>query len=179
MKFTTAWENVIKDNMHLKIMVSVLLVSTIALLITTSSLALRSPTIIERGCYSKTPTLGAEKQNPVEYEKFLEIALKQRFNTDSKVIEGFLSVDEKRNKEKEQVNLSKNNLKQTIIVREYSFEEDLVTVDLDRTYSIKKVRSTLPIQVKVTLETKERTETNPYGLILVKTEELKEKKDKK
>lgn len=40
MKFTIAWEKVVKDNMHLKIMVTTLLVTTITLLITTSTLAL-------------------------------------------------------------------------------------------------------------------------------------------
>lgn len=179
MKFTTAWEDVIKNNMHLKIMVATLLITSISLLFTTTTLALKPPVLIERGCYSKTPIQGDKKQTPIEYESFLKLALEQRFNTGSKVIEGYLSVKEKRNKEKEQQALKKGNLNQTIIVRNLDFKDSLMVAEIDRTYSVGNVRSTLPIKVKVTLETKDRTETNPYGLILVKTTELKEKKDKK
>lgn len=179
MKFTTAWENIIKENMHLKIMAAALLVVAITLMIATCILALRPATIIERGCYSKAPILGEAKQTKLEYEEFLKSALKQRFNSNEKIIEGYLSIDEKRKKQEEQQALHKNELIQLISVRKVNFKDNEILVDLDRTYSIKKVRSTLAIKVKVTLETKDRTQTNPYGLILVNTEELKEQKDKK
>lgn len=179
MKFTTAWEKVIKDNMHLKILSSVLTITTISLLITTSSLALRAPIIIERGCFSKSSTLGDKKQTPIEYEEFLKIAIKQRFNSNAEITEGYISVSEKKNKEKEQKTLLKNNLEQIVYIRKFDFTDNLINLDIDRTYSIGNVRSTLPMKLNVTLETKDRTRTNPYGLILVKSEELKEIKDKK
>ena len=176
MKLTVAWEKIITENLFLKIAVGTLFLTTISLTIFVGTLVFEDPIIIERGCLSSTPTLGAEKQTTLEYENFLKTALNQRFSTETEIVEGYLSIDEKRNKEKEQKNLEKNQLKQFIYVRKVFFKDSDIFVEADRIYSIKKVRSALPIKLKVTLETKSRTDTNPYGLILIKTEEIKSKK---
>lgn len=179
MKFKDAWSNVIRDNQHLKIALAVMSVSSIVLSITSTSLALKKPIVIERGCYSKVSTLSDIKQTPLEYEEFLKLALKQRFNSDLEVSESFLSISEKRAKESEQKNLLKNGLNQRIIIREITFNKDHILVSMDRTFAVKNVRSTLPTKIKVELEKKSRNKLNPYGLILVKSTEIKEKKDKK
>ena len=179
MRFTTAWEGVIKDNLHLKISTFTLLITTITFVISTGMLALRPPIIIERGCFSKAAIKGEEKQSGIEYEEFIKKSLEQRLNTETKITEGFISVNEKRKKTKEQTALKKNGITQTVLVRGFEFVDNVAIVDYDKIYSVKNLRSTLPSKIKVLLEKKPRTETNPYGLILVKTEEIKEKKEKK
>ena len=60
-----------------------------------------------------------------------------------------------------------------------SVKDDYFIIEADRLYSIKEIRSTLPIKLKAIVQSKKRTATNPYGLILTKTEEIKEDKKQK
>ena len=83
------------------------------------------------------------------------------------------------NKLKEQENLAKNGILQFFLHRKIEVKDDYFLINGDRLYSVNNVRSAMPIVLKVTVESKDRTETNPYGLILVKTEVLKEDDGKK
>lgn len=177
MRFAQAWAEVIRFNQSLKISLGVCILTSIILGITTIHFSMKSPLIIERACYSKVIDDADETPSKIEYESFIELALKQRFNTTEKVIEGHLSIDEKKNKLKEQLTLSKNKIIQFVIVRSIIFKAGYFLIEADRLYAVDQIRSTLPIKLKVTLKSKDRTETNPYGLILDKTEEIKIEND--
>ena len=173
MKFSDAWAEVIRQNQHFKIALLASVITSIVLSFCTIHFSTKGPLIFERSCYTKQSNASNSKQTALEYEMFLDKALKQRFNTNEKVIEGFLSVEEKKNKVKEQSALAQNGLSQFILLRKIEFKDGYFNVDADRLYSVNNVRSALSIKLKVTVESKDRTETNPYGLILIKTEEIK------
>ena len=178
MKFTEAWANIAKQNMSLKLALFVVSGCALFLGFSTVRLALKDPVVIERGCFSKQ-LLGSEvTPNEMEIKTFSKLALEQRFNSNDQVIEGYLSLEERKNKEKEQLNLSKKDISQFILIRSIHIDKSIITVEADRLYSVQKVRSSLPILLKITLETKTRSQTNPYGLILVKTEEVKKEEEK-
>lgn len=174
MNFTTAWANIAKQNVNLKVALVAVTICTIFLGYSTVSLSLKDSVVIERGCFSKAVDVTSAKQTNEEIKTFIGIALKQRFDTNTQVIEGYLSLDERNLKEKEQLDLKKKGLEQIVVLRKVTIANESIMVEADRLYSIQNVRSTFPIKLNLSLETKQRTETNPYGLILVKTEELKE-----
>jgi hypothetical protein len=179
MKFTEAWADIVKQNQHLKISLLASIVTSIMLAICTIHFSMKKPLIFERSCYTKVSEVQTMKHTALEYENFLKKSLKQRFNTTEEIIEGFLSIKEKKSKIKEQNGLAKNGLLQFILVRKIHVENDFFIVEADRLYSIKDIRSTLPIKLKVIVQSKKRTATNPYGLILAKTEEINEEKKQK
>lgn len=176
MKFSEAWANIVKQNQHLKISLAASVLTSIILVICTIHFSMKDPLIFERGCITRTAKTGASQQTDSEYKEFIEKVLKQRFDTNEKVIEGFLSIKEKKNKIKEQLVLKKNSILQFILLRNFSLKEDVFLIEADRLYSVNQIRSTISVKLKVFLKTKARTETNPYGLILDRTEELKEDK---
>lgn len=176
MKFTEAWANIAKENLNLKVALGALTICTLFLGFSLVRLSLKAPLIIERGCFSSSVSVASDKPTVDETKVFIEKALKQRFNSNTSTIEGFLSTEEEKLKLNEQKELSKKEITQFIILRDIQFENDSIVVDVDRLYSVQNVRSTFPIQLKLTLESKSRTETNPYGLILVRTEEIKKGK---
>ncbi|MEE2670323.1 MAG: hypothetical protein VYA54_01335 [Bdellovibrionota bacterium] len=179
MKFTEAWADIVKHNQHLKISLLASVFTSVILAICTIHFSMKKPLIFERSCFTKVSKSQSLKNTAVEYENFLKKSLKQRFNTTEDIIEGFLSIKEKKNKIKEQKALSKNGLVQFVLIRKISVKDDYFIIEADRLYSIKEIRSTLPIKLKAIVQSKKRTATNPYGLILTKTEEIKEDKKQK
>ena len=180
MNFSQAWAKVAKENFSLRVALFVLGVCTLFFSFATVTLALKDPIVFERACYTKKLDVAEPKQTQEEILSFLEMALLQRFETKKPVIEGFLSVREQKNKDKEQKKLEANSIEQTVRLKESKFEDDIIIAKLDRTYSVGEVRSTLPLTVSLKVETKARTATNPYGLILVETKEIKRsQKDEK
>ena len=173
MKYSEAWANVAKQNVNLKVAALCLSVCTLFLAFAVVKLSLAEPLIIERSCYSKPIGRADSATSLNEIKTFAALALKQRFESATLPIEGFLSVSELKSRENEQAILAEKDLKQFLIVREVISNENEVLAKVDRIYSVKTVRSGFPSEFKLKLESKPRTETNPYGLILVKTEELK------
>lgn len=179
MKFSEAWAEVIRQNQHLKIALLGSVMTTMVLAICTIHFSTKEPLVFERACFTKEISNSSLEPTALEYENFLNKALRQRFNSDENIIEGYLSVEEKKNKLKEQENLAKNGILQFFLHRKIEVKDDYFLINGDRLYSVNNVRSAMPIVLKVTVESKDRTETNPYGLILVKTEVLKEDDGKK
>ncbi len=173
MRFSQAWAEVIKFNQNLKISIAVSVITIIILGITTIHFSMKAPIIIERSCYSKfLNKINDKSPSKLEYKTFIEISLKQRFNTIENIIDGYLSTQEKKNKYLEQKKLAKNKIIQFIIIRNIDFKDGIFFINADRLYSVNNIRSALPIKLKVTIKNKNRTQTNPYGLILDLTEEL-------
>lgn len=173
MKFTEAWSKVAQQNVSLK--VAVLSLSSISLFLGFSvvKLSLAEPFIVERTCYSQKLDLSHASPKDEEIKSFVTIALEQRLSSTKAPIEGYLSKDELVAKKEEQKLLSEKDIEQFIVIRKVELKENFIFVEADRLYSVKNVRSGFPIKLKLKLESKARTETNPYGLILVKTEEIK------
>ena len=72
MKFTSAWADVVTQNLTLKVVVAVLGFCTIALSLTTAKIALKAPLLIERSCFSKaTPVAEARQHTTSEIEAFV------------------------------------------------------------------------------------------------------------
>ena len=177
MKFTHAWANIAKENLNLKAALFITSACVLLLGFATARLALKEPLVIERSCYSKNISLANSKPNLNEMNVFIEIALEQRFNSETVITEGYLSLEEKNNKKSEQSVLEKKSISQFLIVRKIDYLNSEVIVEADRLYSVQKVRSSFPIKLKLKLESKTRTATNPYGLILVKTQEIKKRSE--
>ena len=173
MKFTEAWAHVAKQNLNLKIALLSLSITTLFLGFSVVKLSLADPLVIERSCYTKDLSLSSAKATESEMTAFIELALKQRFNSDTLPIEGFLTPEELKSKKEEQGLLSEKEIQQNIIVRSTSFKDEKIIVEADRLYSVKDIRSAFPTKFLVKLESKPRSHSNPYGLILTNTSEIK------
>jgi hypothetical protein len=172
MKFTTAWGHVLSQNQVLKL---TLLATTIGLLLTsgaTTVLALREPIVVDRTCYSQIIPTGESKRTDLEISNFVKEALAQRFDSEVFPSDGIISFEEKALREKEQRELASRKMKQRIVINKVSIKDNEVTVEADRLIAVEKIRSALELNLRVKLESKARTQGNPYGLLVVKVEQI-------
>lgn len=172
MKFTLAWANVITQNLTLRALVIALSLCSVIFGISTARLALRDPFIIERGCYSQTVSPSDVKHTDTEIESFLKLAIVARYDFSIVDIKHLLSDREITARISEHEEYLKKAMTQRIIVNSIKKERDSILVDVDRIISVEKVRSALPMQVKVELRSISRTQSNPYGLILYRVTTL-------
>lgn len=177
MKFQDAWGSLEKENCNLKILVVTLCALAMFLTVAVTSTASKDPLIIERACYSKIAGT-ARNQAPTneEIQAFIEKALSARFNTTPESLQ-LLSDKQRTFRDKEQIELSKHKMTQKVIVNELKVEKDSITVNADRLISVQNLRSILRFPLKVTLESTNRSEENPYGLLLIDVTQLEEKKE--
>lgn len=178
MKFHAAWDSIEKENRNLKILVIALCCLSIFLTITVTSIATKEPVIIERACYSQR-LVGAGDPNPSELEikVFVEKAISARFNTAAENLD-LLSYRQRSFREKEQSELSKQKMNQRVVTNEVTITKDAITVNADRLISVQNLRSALRFPLKISLERTDRTESNPYGLLLSDVDPIEEAKTK-
>jgi hypothetical protein len=174
MKYTVAWANVLTQNTVLKGTVVALSVAVFVFTFATLKLALRSPFIIDRECYSKVATPGDNKHTAFEMEQFIKSSLEKRFNTEAQDVRAYIAEEEVQYRFKEQEDLAKKGITQKLIVNSIKVEGSTATVDSDRIMSAGKVRSALFFPLKVTLASSDRTASNPYGLTLRKVSQIQE-----
>lgn len=176
MKFHAAWDSIEKENRNLKILTIALCTLAIFLTVAVTSTATKEPVIVERGCHSKMAAT-AENSKPSEEEiaAFTEKALGARFDTRSENLE-YLAFKQRAFRDKEQIELSKQNMTQKVIVNDTKVTKDAVLVTADRLISIGKIRSVLRFPLRVLLESTDRTESNPYGLLLSDVNPIEEEK---
>ena len=172
MKFNIAWDSIEKENRNLKILVLLLVGLTISLCVVVIGTASQAPLIIERGCQSRVLSPENASQSDEEMKSFLREAIGARFNTTSNQIE-FLSIEQRGFRAAEQEELAKQKMKQFVLVGDITIEKNGLSVDADRLLSVGEVRSTFRFPLKVKLERINRTEANPYGLLLVNIDEIK------
>ena len=178
MRFTTAWAKTAALNVTLKIATITLAAVTIVQLFTITTLSSRDPLVIERSCYSRaTPAKSAEPEQN-EIKSFLLETLPMRFDTDGYVKEGLLSIEESMARDKEQSTLIQRQMNQRIVITEIIVNEKDITAIADRLISVGKIKSVLPLNLKVTLQKTNRTEANPYGLILSLLNQIEDKEKK-
>lgn len=176
MKFHAAWDSLEKENRNLKILSIALCTLAIFLTVAVTSTATKEPVIIERGCYSKMAR-SADNAKPTEQEiaAFVEKSLAARFNTEPDNL-SYLGLTQRAFRDKEQNELTKQKMTQKVIVGEIKIAKDAILVNADRLISVQNIRSVLRFPLKVNLESTERTEDNPYGLLLSNVNPIDEEK---
>lgn len=136
---------------------------------------MKDPIIIERGCESKIAEIQSANQTKVEIENFIKIAMSARFDSQLKndpaiyLTEGLQTA-----RMKEQSELKNKGIDQRVIVRSIKLENDRYFVEADRLISIGKVRTAVPLDLTVSISSKVRSVSNPYGLILTSVDQIKE-----
>lgn len=135
----------------------------------------KEPILIERGCETELLKTTSQSQTKEEVNHFLEQAVQSRFNTKiEKDPSAYLIQDLLVLRKKEQTELKNQNIDQKLIVRKITLEKDLFIIEADRLIAVEKVRSAIPTQLIAKIASKERSLTNPYGLILTSIEQVKE-----
>lgn len=179
MRFTTAWANILSQNVTLR--VTLLIVSTCAVVfaISTARLSMRAPLIIDRGCISIVETPSRTEHTQTEIESFIWEALPKRFDTVAADSVLFLSDEENGFRVKEQSDFQKKGITQRILpVREsIKIEGNVVRLDTDRILSMGKLKSILPFPLVVELASSDRTQGNPYGLVIKNIKEAVQSKE--
>jgi hypothetical protein len=111
----------------------------------------------------------------VEIKAFIAEALQARFNTNL-VNPLVLTREQSVFRDKEQTELAKQKMRQTVVVNDVLVEKDGITVDADRLISVGEVRSSFKFPLKAELRSETRSEGNPYGLVSSQVEEIHEVK---
>jgi hypothetical protein len=167
MKFTEAWADVASKNTALKFVILILALCCIAFAVTTTRLALKEPLVIERACVSKAAIKGSPDRSASEVETFVNEAITRRFNSDAVTSDGYLSPEEDAGRKKDQQTLAAQGMRQKILVNSVKIDGNQISIDSDRVISVGSVRSALSFPLTATIATVPRSESNPYGLMLV------------
>ena len=175
MKYTEAWSSVVSQNFNLKIVTIVLGALSILLSMVTLKMTFKDSIIVERGCFSRSLQPAKDEHSKQEIENFLREALSQRFDSLVMATDGLLSPDELKFRDQEQKEFVSRNMKQRLIVNSVSEVSDGFKVDADRMISVGDVRSGFKFSLLVKLESKSRSTSNPYGLLIVSTKPWEEK----
>ncbi len=178
MRFSTAWAKTAAQNVTLKVATVLLAVIAIIQLIVITGMASRDPLVIERKCFSQMIPAKAEDPSKDEIRSFLREALSIRFDSDGYFKEGFLSIEEVAARDKEQATLKIRQMLQRIVISNITIEGKDIIVTADRLVSVGKIKSTLPLNLKVTLQQTNRTESNPYGLIVGSVSQIEDRHSK-
>lgn len=175
MKYTEAWSSVVSQNFNLKIVTIVLGALSLLLAMITLKMTFKESVIVERGCFSRTLQPAKDEHSKLEIENFLREALSQRFDSLVMATDGLLSPDELKLRDQEQKEFASRNMKQRLIVNSVTEADDGFKVDADRMISVADVRSAFKFSLLVKLESKSRSNSNPYGLLIVSTKQVDEK----
>ena len=173
MRFTTAWSTTAVQNTILRFVIL-----TLGLLVLTFGLGLvkvseRDPLIIERACFNHALKSTSNDRTNDEIEEFVKLALEQRFNSDGIVLSDYLSTEEQGFREQEQKELATRQITQKIVVHHVKPEGAQASVDADRLVSVSQIRSAFAFPLKITLGSIRRSESNPYGLQIIKITQIK------
>ena len=176
MRFSTAWANVAKQNVTLKVVILSLSVSTVFLAIGFLKANFKAPIVVERSC--ETVMLQQQNTEPTvkEIKQFLNEALLERFSASS-VESKYLSKNVKVEKKAENKIFAKKKIQQFAIIRSIQVTKDKMTAQVDRLFSMGKTRPAYASEFLLKIQSTKRSLKNPYGLVLVSIKTLT--KDKK
>ena len=175
MKFHVAWDSLEKENSFLKFVVVIVLIISIFLCSVLGVVGGKDPLVIEKGCYSRVIDKVLPTPTDDEIKVFLEEAIKARFNSNWSN-PGLLSHEQIVFRDKEQRELEKQKMYQTVIVNDVKLTNDNITVDSDRMIAVGEIRSSFKFPLKIQLKSETRSDGNPYGLILTDVQEIHEEK---
>lgn len=166
MKFSVAWAQTLAQNVSLKFATITLLISTLTFAMMLLKLSLKSPIVIERGCFSKQVVPATNDRSPPEIEAFISEALPMRFNGGAAINLNYLSAQEDVARKLEQKELQQKNIVQKVIVNSIKIDGQNILAFCDRIVGVGPVRSIVPVVLSVQLESTTRTESDPYGLVV-------------
>jgi len=177
MRFSHNVAKEIFDRSALKLAVICLSVISIMFAIFLALDVSKDPIVIERACETKLLDVGSSAQTNEEVQAFVNEAIPLRFDTKPKREAGsFMIQDLLAARTKEQDELKKSGIDQRVFVRSAKIEGDHFLVDADRIVAVGKVRSAIPTTLMVKVLSKNRSLTNPYGLVLTSVEPKPEEK---
>jgi hypothetical protein len=185
MKYTEAWSSVVSQNLNLKVTTLLLGAISMILGLTTLRLTFKDSIVIERACFSSLANKVDDKHTAQEIEAFVRLALAQRFDTQTPAIDGLLAIDELNLRSQEQKDFASRGFKQSILINSViaSETDSQIKVDADRIIAVGEVRSAFRFPLVVKLESKARSNSNPYGLLVVSINQVdkdsKSEKEKK
>lgn len=177
MKFTEAWAGVAQVNVVLKFTVVGLVVANVITAFALTTFALKQPLIFERGEATKSVKLTNPAATKEEVEKFVRIALSQRFDSGASLDENLFVAGEIKNRDSESKELDSRNMNQKIIVNRMDVSKESVTVEADRIIKVGEVKTILPFPLTLKIAAVDRTVSNPYGLKVAEVSQI-EKKDR-
>jgi hypothetical protein len=168
MKYTEAWSSVVSQNLNLKVTSLILGAIAMILGLTTLRLTFKDSIVIERGCYSSLANKVEDKHTAQEIETFIKVALSQRFDSQTQPTDGLLAIDELNLRTQEQKDFDSRGFKQNIVVSSVASagQDSQFKVDADRIIAVGEVRSAFRFPLLVKLESKARSSSNPYGLLV-------------
>lgn len=178
MKFSTAWAQIAAQNVSLKVAAVLLAIISVAQLIIISQMAMKNPLVVERSCLTQILSVKELEPNPDEIIAFIKDVLPSRFSSTEPLKPGTFSLEESLAKEKELTALKQRQIEQRVLVNEVIINEKNISASADRLVSIGKIKSVLPLKLKISIQQTDRTEANPYGLIISTISQVPEKEEK-
>lgn len=181
MRLSQAWADVAKQNNVLRFAVIGVTFVCVVILMIALKFAFKEPLVIERGCFSTIAPTQSQVQTPQEIEAFLRETVAERFNSSAIVVNDYFALEELKDRESEQVELKRRDIKQSVVVNSVTKQGDGYLVDADRILSVGKIRSAFQMPMTVTIAKATRTSGNPYGLVVLRVAPIKteDKKDGK
>jgi hypothetical protein len=175
--YVHTWASLAQNNNLLKILVSTLTLLCLLLSGVILRQSMKPPLIIERACASRVAATSDIAPTSSEVESFIREALSARFDTDSHLGGDLLSLSEIEARQTEQTELKKHEIKQRIFLNTLTQAGSDLTADVDRLLSVGAIRSAFSFPLKLTLERTQRTNANPYGLVLTEIKPIDTKAD--
>jgi hypothetical protein len=179
MRLSSGIDQLERENAHHKTIIKMLLLIGAALVGILFNIYDKQPVMVERTSH------GLEIVRPTEFavdeahtKAAIALMMRARFNSDAVSPELYLNPKQLVLRDNEQKELKNRSMYQSVIVRAVTIKNDQATVDVDRVLSVGELRSALRTKLRVTFETEQPNELNPYGLLLSLADpvELKEGK---
>lgn len=178
MRFAVAWGKIALQNISLKFATLILAIVSLSELTAIFILSSRDLPVIERSCFSKVIPAKTQNVSEEEIKSFLSESVPMRFNTDAYIKDGFLSLEELSFREKEQTALKQRQINQKVYINDIKINDKEVLINTDRVVSVASIKSVLSLNLRIILQKTNRSESNPYGLVLSQVLEQKEKSEK-
>jgi hypothetical protein len=173
MKIISQWDSLESQNRHFKYIVIFLLVLCLLLTIAITAKIREPPLVVERSCTTQIIKAARTQPTADEIKTFTELAIHQRFDSKSQDT-SFLTSTQRSYRSAEQDDLSKQKMRQSVLVNHIDLLKDSISVEADRVIAIGNIRSGFRFNLKITLVPSQRSERNPYGLLLETSELIRD-----
>lgn len=180
MKFSEAKLKEALERSALKLSVISLSVLTLVFGILLSFDLSKEALVVERGCETNLLQTTGESQTKEEIESFIRKAVGLRFDSSIQSDpSNFMVQDLLLARLKEQAELKKSNIDQKLIVRSIKSEGSHFKIEVDRVIAAGTARSAISSVLAAKISSKNRSLSNPYGLVLTSIDQVKEVLDVK
>ena len=178
MKYTMAWARTAAQNVTLKLATVLLGLVVVVQLMVIAGLADRQPLVIDRGCLSRLSQFGPGEASPAEIQNFIYESIPARFDSQLPANASVLSGEELAKRQKEQAQMQARGIQQRVLVDSVRVTDGKVEISATRILGVGKVKSALPFELSANVQRTNRTESNPYGLVLTGISMINEKDSK-